>query len=427
MINLARMCRTINTKEIREKKSIKRNFSFTFIGNAIYALTQWLYLMIITKTTSPTTVGQYTLGLAVTAPIYMLLNLQLRSILATDVKKQFQFGGYLGLRLVTVGISLLIISVIVFFGGYSPATSVIVLLVGLSKGIESISDVIFGKFQAEERMDIISKSLIFKGLLSLFISSLLLLITNSLIISLIGLNVSWLIIMLLIDIRNLYKFTGFKPNFNYHVIFQIIKISLPLGIVMMLLSLNTNIPRYFIENQLGLYELGIYAAIAYIVMAGNTVISALGQSASPRLAKYFANENKSGFVKLLGQILLFGLFISGLFIITVIFFGKLILQLIYTSEYSEYQYIFLLISIGAGISFISSFMGYSITAARNFKVQPFIAATVILVTIISCYFLIPTYGLLGAAISYILSSLIQCMLNSIVILTTVRQMKNKEG
>jgi O-antigen/teichoic acid export membrane protein len=42
---------------------------------------------------------------------------------------------------------------------------------------------------------------------------------------------------------------------------------LPLGVVAALVLLNTNIPRYFIERYLGEWELGIFAALAYIMVA----------------------------------------------------------------------------------------------------------------------------------------------------------------
>ena len=49
---------------------------------------------------------------------------------------------------------------------------------------------------------------------------------------------------------------------------------------MMLSSLTTNIPRYFIEHYAGLEQLAYFSALIYILFAGNIVINALGQSAA---------------------------------------------------------------------------------------------------------------------------------------------------
>jgi hypothetical protein len=63
-------------------------------------------IVLLTKLGSPEMVGQFALGLAVTAPIILFANLQLRSVQATDARQEFQFGHYFGLRLVTTGLAL---------------------------------------------------------------------------------------------------------------------------------------------------------------------------------------------------------------------------------------------------------------------------------------------------------------------------------
>src|SRR5262245_17210531 len=51
--------------------SLRRNFSWSFAGNAVYAGCQWGMLMVMAKLGSPEVVGQFALGLAVTGPITM--------------------------------------------------------------------------------------------------------------------------------------------------------------------------------------------------------------------------------------------------------------------------------------------------------------------------------------------------------------------
>ena len=82
-----------------------------------------------------------------------------------------------------------------------------------------------------------------------------------------------------------------RPLWNWNQIFHLAWISLPLGIATSMISLNLNIPRYFLERSFGEHNLGIFAALAYPLTAGTLVINALGQSASPRLAKYFESSN----------------------------------------------------------------------------------------------------------------------------------------
>lgn len=255
--------------------SLRHNFSWTFIGNAIYAACQWGMLVVLAKLGSPEMLGQFTLGLAITAPVIMFTNLQLRIIQATDAKRQYLFGDYLALRLIFTGLALFLIVGVTFTAGYRWETSLIILLIGLAKAFESISDIFYGLIQQHERMDRIAISMTIKGLLSLCFLSLGVYITGNALWGTIGLAVAWAIVLVSYDIQSgalmlkgLPKtlqseisgirdlFVVIKPRWHLETQRQLIALSLPLGIVMMLISLNSNIPRYFIERYLGERELG---------------------------------------------------------------------------------------------------------------------------------------------------------------------------
>src|SRR5205807_1688389 len=81
---------------------------------------------------------------------------------------------------------------------------------------------------------------------------------------------------------------------------HILWIALPLGLVLMLGSLSTNTPRYFIEHQFGSRELGIFSAIASLLNIAKTIVNALGQAALPRLARLFASQDIRPFLRLVG-------------------------------------------------------------------------------------------------------------------------------
>ena len=60
---------------------------------------------------------------------------------------------------------------------------------------------------------------------------------------------------------------------------KLVLLALPLGFVTMLLSLNGNLPRYLLEHYGGPAQLGMFASMAYLLVALSTVVNALGQSA----------------------------------------------------------------------------------------------------------------------------------------------------
>ena len=112
--------------------SLRVNFSWNLAGNLVYAACQWGIVVVLAKLTSPEMVGRFALGLAVTAPIIMLSNLQLRSVQATDARGEYQFGHYLGLRLVTTMLALMTIAAVAFWSKYPLQVGLVILVVGFS-------------------------------------------------------------------------------------------------------------------------------------------------------------------------------------------------------------------------------------------------------------------------------------------------------
>src|SRR5260370_34984775 len=64
-----------------KRPTLCADFSWMFVGNAIYAGGQFVMLMLLAKLVSPELVGQYALGLAIGYPVMMLTNLQLRAVM----------------------------------------------------------------------------------------------------------------------------------------------------------------------------------------------------------------------------------------------------------------------------------------------------------------------------------------------------------
>jgi O-antigen/teichoic acid export membrane protein len=407
--------------------TLRHNFSWIFIGNAVYAACQWGMLVVLAKLGSPEMVGQFTLGLAVTAPVIMFTNLQLRAVQATDTKRQYLFSDYLGLRLCSTGLAMLLIAAIIITSGYGWETSLVILVVGLAKAFESISDVFYGLIQQNERMDRIAMSLVIKGPLSLLLLGIGIYISGSVIWGVVGLAVAWAMVLVGYDLRSgalmLNQMAQLQPRWKLKKLVKLICLCLPLGFVMMLISLNTNIPRYFIERYLGERELGIFAALAYLMVAGNIVVDALGQSASPRLAKYYATGNSIAFRMLLLKLVGIGALLGGTGVLVALVAGRQILTLLYQPEYAQQADLFVLLMIVALMGYMSSFLGYGMTAARYFFIQMPLFAVVTSTSAIACFWLIPNMGLSGAVIALFIGTLVQGGINVGVILHALHKLK----
>ncbi len=414
--------------------SLRANFSWTFVGNVVYAGCQWGMLVVLAKLGSPETVGLFALGLAVTAPVIQFVNLQLRGAQVTDAAHEYQFGDYLGLRLTTTTLALLIIAGIVSVSRYQLDAALVIMLIGIAKAIESISDVYYGMFQQHECMEYIATSMMIKGLLSLLLLGLGFYLSNSLFWGLLGIIVSWSVILLTYDIPKgvhiaaLHSQTAaMRPRWSVQTLLRLAWTVLPLGMVMLLISLNTNIPRYVIEQHYGVRHLGIFAALSYLIVAGTTVVSALGQSASPRLAKYYAAGNSTGFQHLLLTLVGIGLLLGGAGTLVAWVAGQEILTLLYQPEYATYTNVFVLLTISAGLGFVASFLGCGMTAARYFRAQFPLFLLVTGTVAVACFLIIPSQGLYGAAVALIIANTVQIISSMAVIAHALRRLQGRAG
>ncbi len=396
--------------------SLRANFSWTFVGNVVYAGSQWGMLVVLAKLGTPEMVGQFSLGLAVTAPVIMFANLQLRAVQATDARREYHFSDYFGLRLLTTLLALVVIAGITLASGYRWETALVILGVGVAKAFESISDVFYGLFQQRERMDRIAKSMMIKGPLSLAALGIGVALTGTVLGGVVGLATVWAALLLAYDVRNgmlILRGAGGEsegrpcPRWDIPTLRRLAWLALPLGLVMMLISLNTNIPRYFVEQYWGERELGIFAAMAYLMVAGRTVVQALGQSASPRLATYYANGNHLAFRNLLLKLVGIGamLGVGGVFV--AVLAGRELLTLLYQPEYAGHVDVFIWLMLAAGIIYTASFIGYGMTAVRYFRVQLPLFSLAVSSTMLTCMLLIPDCGLQGAATALIVTAVVQ--------------------
>lgn len=403
--------------------SLKKNFSWNFIGSLIYSLSQWLIIVLLAKIGTPDMVGLYTLGLAITAPVLMFTNLQLRGIQATDTTDEYIFNDYFGLRINTGFVAILITLTIILISDYDLYKSLIIFSVALSKVIDSYSDVVYGHLQQKERMDFIGISRIVKGATTLIVVALTYLITNDLFLSLIIMNISWVVVFFAYDRRKIGYFVNtIKPNFDIEKHKKMILLALPLGIVLMLGSLNTNVPRIIIEKYLGEEALGYFAAIAYIMVAGNTFINAVGQAAVPRLAKMYKNKDDT-FSMLLIRLVSLGFIVGTLGVIAAWLFGENALKIMYDGTYSEYNFILILVMVASIFEFSSSYLGHGLTSMRIFKVQPLIGLISLIVAIVSSIIFISQFQLVGAGITLIITSIVRFVLNLAVVIIYIKGSK----
>ncbi len=399
-------------------KGLAANIAWNTAGKLMYAASRAVILLLLAKLGSAAMVGQYALAFAVTAPVFLLTDLDLRSILSTTTDRRNDFQNFLGLRLISSCAALLVVAVIALM--QKPEARAVIFLVGLAKGIESISDMIYGLLQKNERLDKVGISLMIKSVLSVVAISLPLLLAHSLVIGALGMAVAFLILLMVYDIPAARAYTGLRLRLEPRQLLALARLSLPLGLVLMFSSVIKNLSNYFIEAFHGSASLGYFSAMVYIMVTGSLVVSALSQSASARLARLHAQGDRGGFRKLYARmVLLVSLLGAGMLFVAAVG-GRQILSLLYQPDYAVWSQVFIVIIGAAAFSYVSEITAAALTAMHAFVIQPIVSGAVLLAGLAANALLVPRMGLTGAAICLVISSALQMALNAAVLLTRLR-------
>lgn len=396
-------------------KSLKENFRWVLMGNSIYAACQWACIIVLARLGDSSLVGQFALALAIATPVYMFTNLHLRTVLATDSKSEHDFSHYLYLRILTLVGSVLIISIIsiIFLDSTHAAVTSIV---AVGKGFEYLSDIMYGNWQRLEQMRGIAISMMIRGILSLLGLLVGLVVTNDMIYAVLGFVLGSLLPIITYDFfhnkalsqsnfccRNIL--VGVSISIKQGIAKKIVILALPLGLVVMLISLQVNVPRYFIQFNYGDELLGVFSALCYPLMLGSILVNALGQSATPRLSRFYSTGDIHGYQSLTKKLAKIGVLLGVLSLILIWFVGKELLGLVYGEEYSLHSVDFMFLGVAVAIDYISSFYGNAVNATRAFRryIVPYLIVTVFILA--GSVFLIPLWGLKGAAVAIFLANL----------------------
>ena len=398
--------------------SLRRNFSWTSFGNIVQSGCNWALILVIAKFGTPRMLGQYAIGQAVTAPIIVFARLQLNALQVSDSDQSYRFGDYLGLRMIAITLAMAAITAITL-GGYHGETAVVILAMGAFGSVEALSDIIYGLMQKNEQMRLIALSMAFRGPLWLATMAAAVYLTRSLLWGVIGLSFISVLVLVFFDIPNGARLLSETaaggqsgdptpaPSLRRYA--RLAWLALPIGLTVMIGSLSDNISRYYIEENLGEYGLGIFAAVASLLGIGRTLTGALGQSAFPRLARLYAGGHRAGFISLLWKVIGINALIGAVPLAACVVAGEDILSLLFKPEYArEVEVLVWLMASGVQVYIVSG-LGTGLTAARFFRVQVPLSIVGLLTAALTSHLLIPSSGLRGAAISAFATSSCQLL------------------
>jgi O-antigen/teichoic acid export membrane protein len=416
MINpLALNHESLTSPPIVASRPLHSSFAWALTGNIIYALSQWGMVIALARLGTPSALGRFTLGIAISTPILMLANLQLRSVLASDAGQGYDFHEYFGLRLVTTSLALAMICTIAFTLYSDFGIAVVIAAVGLAKSVESISDLFYGLFQLNDRLDQIGKSMIIKGVISALGFSLGLYFGGHILWAIGGLAIGWMLLLVLFDIRRGLKLVAPSRKRSMGRRVDLARRTIPLGLVTTFIALNLHMPRYFIQAVMGEEQQGAFSAVAYTTVAVILIADALGHAAIPRLARFYMPGTMDQFRGLVMRLSIFAVALAVASVLAAALAGSFLLAVVFGPDYVVHAQLFTWLLASGGLSGLAFILTVGLTAARFFRVQVVMFAFVTVVNAAACAVLIPRFGLTGAAAALVIAESIHVALAALLI------------
>jgi len=384
-------------------------------GNFVFAFSQWVILIFFARMTNQENLGQYALALAIVTPIFAVGNLQLRPLYILDVnsEQKYTYTHFYYLRLIC---SFIALACCLVLGLFFNVSILVLLLVGLLKFFESYSDIIYAHYNAHDQTQLISKSLFLKGTLSVLAVALGLYLFDFYT-ALILFLVVYLVVWLFIDNLYIQKTQEIK---KMSLDLGIMKSAIPMGISLGIVTLQSNIPRLFLDQYASIEAVGIFTVLSYFIIVGSIFINSICQYLSPRLTHAW-NHNRAYFKKLLSMALLVA---GGLGLIAIFlsyFMGEFVLNLVYGAEYVAYTDAFVLTMVAGFILYLATVLGYTLTAIGFIKQQVYLFSIVLIFSVLVSYLCIPEYGIIGGIYTLMVSYLVQCVLSLLVVLFRLKE------
>ncbi|HJA29939.1 MAG TPA: hypothetical protein IAA15_10310 [Candidatus Olsenella pullicola] len=243
-----------------KEPSLKANMLWNSVGSLMYSGCQWLLTVLVVRlSTSYDAAGTLALAMAVSNVFVPIALYRIRSYQVSDIHEETSSGEYVGLRFVTIAASLML-TVAYVLASCAPSAVPVVMLYLLYRAGEVFIDVLHGVDQQHLRMDYCGISLFARGVLSVAPFSVVLYLSNDLMLAVLAMVVATYPVILW-DARQASRFLSIRPVFSRSSITRLLVACLPAVIGNAACNFTVTFARQYLSMSAGEDALGIYASV----------------------------------------------------------------------------------------------------------------------------------------------------------------------
>lgn len=409
----------MDTSQISQYKS---NYLWNLLGSVSSALISTLLLLIASRELGATQSDIFSIVYSISQQLIIIGLFQVRNYQATDVSGRISFTDYFFSRIITILLMLLSASVFLFFQKYSLEKTLIYIFIILYRACDAFSDVYQGQLQQNRRSDLAGKILFFRSIIAIVIFFIILKITESLVITSFGIFLVNALLTFILDIPILResRITGpIKLDKNtVSSTFLILKQCFPLFLNGFIITYIFTEPKLVIDQLLSrdIFASGMQRNFNILFMP-TFILNLLFIILRPMITELsydWENKNFDIFNKKVKNISKVLLFFGIITIIFSYFVGTFLLSFVFGVDLNSYS-IELVVLILAGLfNVFATMIDNLMTIFRRQKLLlPVYIITFIFSKILN-YPMIFSFGISGAAISFLISMVIYFVLSIII-------------
>jgi O-antigen/teichoic acid export membrane protein len=389
-------------------RSLKANVLFYLAGTAIYALSQWLLVIMYARADGPTGVGLFAMASAISAPLIVLSQMSMRQVLIADVGKRFSFRDYLTARwtLSTVAVAATIVVAVII--GYRGSALMTVAAFATGRAFESISDIFYGRSQAHGGLGRVALYTGVRGVVTLLATGGVMLATHSMVASAFAFAAASVICQMMVRVVEGRLFTD-EGSTRARLSRALLLHSAPLAISLFLISLTAYAPRLTLQHFGGERLVGQASTVEYFLSLGLLGVAALGQASSSPIANAYHSGDRAAFVRLVTIIALAAAAMGVGIVLAAYLIGRQAILALYGPSFTEAASAATAIIAGGAFSYLASMLGFALSATGRYDRMIGWSVAVLAVTIAGSYTMVGIFGLTGLGYALAASGLVNIL------------------
>lgn len=401
--------------------SIKKNIVWNSVGTFVMFFCQWLMMVLIVRLSGYSDSGILSLSVSCGNVFLIIAAFGVKTFQVSDIRDQYRDGEYLGAKLWTILLTVIIGAVWTFLSSYEGVEKVSILLYMAYIMVYSYSDTVYGSLQKKWRLDIAGISMCVRNIAALVIFCLVIWFTKDIRIALLSILGVSLAVLFLYDLPASKRVVSIRPVFSGKRTWKLIWECFPFAIYTFLHTLLLTVPKLAVRGFYDKETLGIYSAVMAPVTVLQVAATFVINPLSTLLAEKIERGKKREVLKIILRcaLMLAGILAAG--ILVSLFLGKWGLSLLYGKDTADYDYLLIPMVVVSVMTALTILLGNLAIVLRDRLGANLSAVLGLAAAFAASWILIPITGMQGANWALISALAVQDIV--LIISTTIRLKK----